>query len=160
MTLDKRTKITEAKCPDHGVRRDFSFREIGSGLSRVVCDIPNCNSDLVLEWTPDTTEATGALHILLRCFVRGVIDMGYNAIDITCHNRRARIVHLVDKNTLWVCNVNTVNDRPDYTDLSSKFELDDPRSIPAAIRSLCRRLGQRMPNFDEIDEVLDKRSLV
>ncbi len=151
--METRTKIVEAKCPHHGVREHFLMSNIG-GIERPICDIPNCGEHLETKRTVERTEVTEGLRTLLRCFVRGTIDAGYNAIEVTKRNRKARITHLVDKGELWVCNVNLLNGGPDHSDQSSKFELNDPRSIPVAIRSLCRRLGDDMPSFEEIDRIL------
>lgn len=95
---------------------------------------------------------TSSLHLLLRCFVSGLIDAGYNSIEVSKRGRCARITHIIGKAELWVCSVRGLN--PD-NDLS-KFDLYDPRSIGAAIRSLCRRVGDDMPSFYEIDRVLDE----
>lgn len=153
--MEQRTKIIEAKCPDHGVREHFLMSNM-HGIPRPICDIPSCGADLATKRVPERTEIIEALRTLLRFFVRGTIDAGYNAIEVTKRNRKARITHLVDKGELWVCNVNLINGGPDHNDQSSKFELNDPRSIAVAIRSLCRRLGDDMPSFEEVDRVLEE----
>lgn len=81
------------------------------------------------------------------------MTVGMNAIETDApYNRRTRVVHLIEKNELWVGLVQ-INGDLDRRDVS-KFDLLDPRSIPAAVRSFCRRMGKQMPSFEVIDEVL------
>ncbi len=94
-----------------------------------------------------------SLHVLLRIFVRGQLEVNSRCIQGSYGSRHARITYIVD-GELWVVNVIPTG-QFDIRD-ASKFDLSHPRSLGAVVRSFCRRLGQDMPSFESIDEVLAK----
>ncbi len=103
--------------------------------------------------TRNETEIISGLRILLRYFTHGIIDCVYARIDVERCNRKVRLHHMINQNELWVSDISMVSGRSYDT---YKLELNDPRSVPVAIRTVCRRLGQDMPSFEAIDEILEK----
>ncbi len=98
------------------------------------------------------TEVIQALHPLLRYFANVPFQIGMNSILGGRVGYRARVTHLIEKNELWISTVNSVGLSQDV----SKFDLNDPRSIAAVVRSFCRRVNCEMPSFESIDRVLNE----
>ena len=103
----------------------------------------------------DEREFMKSLYILARTFVHGEVwhREHIQAIEARFRGRRARITHLVDIQTLEIAKIDLINCRV-YDRDRSLIELNDPRSIPVAIRVFCRLLGQDIPSFEAVDEAL------
>ena len=101
----------------------------------------------------ETTEIIAAIVPLIKYFISwSSITVNGKILEVTASGKTIRITHDTVKNVLIVGISDSYGRHwPD----KSQFDLHDPRSIPATIRSACRRVGKNIPDFDTIDFLLE-----
>lgn len=92
---------------------------------------------------------------LIKYFISwSTVTVNGNILQVTSSCKTIKITNDTVKNTLRIsvaAHHSASYDEPDM----SQFDLCDPRSIPATIRSACRRAGKEMPSFETIDHLLE-----
>lgn len=102
----------------------------------------------------EVTDVIAALIPLVKYFISwSTVTTSGNILQVTASTKAVRITHDISNNLLIVGII--PHHYSDYYGDVSQFDLQDPRSIPATIRSVCRRVGKEMPAFESVDHILD-----
>jgi hypothetical protein len=95
-----------------------------------------------------------SLRLLFRCLGAVESDHPISKLSLILgrQSRRIRIRYSDDKGEITVSNLSW----DDKHSNPHTFELNDPRSVVAIIRSGCRRLGMDVPSFERVSEMLEE----